>query len=312
MFRYWKLVLVAGVAALAIGFGGPAQALTLCDNVGDICVITEGNSTVEIDPDAGVGQLYTFTFEVDGVDHLFDQSFWFRLDGDSEESQVSSLNLVFAETQGAGSNKCGGVGSADCIFTAEYSGDSDGDGIDDFTIEISYSLEGGAAGSGTADLSEQITISYTGTGTLDIDFFEYNDFDLDGTANDLSVLITGAGEGNTAIQIGQTSVLGEVIVGNTPGITGSEVAVFPTLRNQLLDAFVDDLDASGAPKSLAGLNDYEFAFQWTFSIVTGGTEAISKNKLIQLPEPGTLALFGFGLIALAFLGRRNRYRAKLV
>ena len=315
MFRYWKLVLVAGVAALAIGFGGPAQAITDCSSAGDICTLTQDNATVEVDPDAGVFGNYTFTYKVDGVDHLFNQSFWFRLGTDTKESPVSGLNLVGAETDGAGSLLCGGGGSADCTFTALYSGDANADGIDDFTIQISYVLNGGTAGSGTADLVEQIEITNTGATTLNIDFFEYNDFDLDGTAVDNSVLITGAGEGNTTLQRGQLSTVGEVIVGNTAGITGSEVAIFPTLIGDLTDADIDNFDPSNAPKSLAGPADYEFGFQWTFAIAASGSEQISKDKLIQLPEPGTLALFGFGLIALAFLGRRsrrNRYRAKLV
>lgn len=292
MSKGWTLGLFMGVAVTALAVGGPAQAVGNCDAVGDTCVLTDLNSVVRIDPDSSI---FTFDWTVDGVDHLFSQSFWFRIGSTGGEAAVGTLTLDEANTFDSPLSAAG-----DDAFTSQYSG-SDGSG-NTFTIEIDYNLIGGTAGSGTADIREAIRI-IGGEGnaeTLDFHFFQYNDFDLDGSSSDASVEITG---GNTGTQVGNVSSFGEVIAGNAP--EHFQVDTVADLIALLLDGSPLTMSDAGGP--LVGLDDYEFGFQWDFQLAAGGTFLISKDKLIApIPEPGTLGLFGLGLLGLGFLLRRRQ------
>ncbi len=61
-----------GIAVTALAVGGPARAIGNCDGAFETCVLTDLNSTVRINPDAGTFGNYTFDWLVDGTDHLFD------------------------------------------------------------------------------------------------------------------------------------------------------------------------------------------------------------------------------------------------
>jgi len=82
----------------------------------------------------------------------------------------------------------------------------------------------------------------------------------------------------------------------------SEVALFSTTHDKLMDGGIDNLDGSVAGYGPA---DLTWAFQWSErTIAPGQAFMISKDKLLTMepiPEPA-----GLGLMGLALLGLRKR------
>ena len=188
----------------------------------------------------------------------------------------------------------------EAVIAANSDSNADNDTINlpagTYTLSLTGTGEDAAA-TGDLDLTDT-------TGSLEFHFFQYNDFDLDGSIDDNSVEITG---GNTALQVGSLATFGEVIAGNDPD--HFQVDIFANLINLLTDGNPLQLSDAGGP--LVALADYEFGFQWDFTLAPGGTFLISKDKLLapKVPEPATLGLFGIGLAGLGFMLRRRRKTA---
>ncbi len=78
-----KHLLGGGLLCAALGMASPAQAapITLVDH----------NSSVTIDPDSQAGM---HDWVVDGVDHLFQQWFWYRIGSNPEASRKRMADEV--------------------------------------------------------------------------------------------------------------------------------------------------------------------------------------------------------------------------
>jgi hypothetical protein len=289
MRHFSKIIGLAGAAVLAFGLGGPAQAATM--------TLIDENSTVQIDDSGATGM---FLWEVDDIDQLVEQWFWYRI-GDADllnpELKVGTTNLTLDFTNTVDLDGDG----VDEIGILRYSGDG-------FEIELRFALLGGVDGDGSSDLSEQIKITNTGDEPLDFHFFQYADFNLGDTATDDGVFMEAA---NKVVQSEAGVTLSEVSSVRTPD--AYELAFTTSTLDKLNNADGDNLTSTPAIGVSIGPGDVTWAMQWDFVVAVESSVLWSKDKSLRpslIPEPGTLALFGFGLIGLAFLGRRYRYRAK--
>lgn len=247
-----------------------------------VITLSDQNSEVKIDPNSQSGM---FSWTVDGVSQLFQQWFWYRIGSTGGESSIDTLDATPTEVS-IDTDASGGDDFASITYT--------GTGL---KVQVKYVLTGGLAGSHNSDVSEVITITNTGSTGIDLSFFQYSDFDLNGSPGGQTVNITG---GNTARQGGNGFVLSETVV--TPAPTHHEAATFSDTRDSLND---------GNPTTLNDVNfasgDVTWAFQWDRTLGAGQSFIISKDKnLHQIPEPFSLGMWGIGLALTGLVSARRR------
>jgi hypothetical protein len=267
------LTLAAGLA-LGTFAGAPAAHATFI-------TLADGNSSVDFDTQTQAGAA---NWNIDGQDVLKKQWFWYRVGNAAPEQSLDTVPQTFV-----------------------LSSDTSGDAIPDFlrvvytsagqfSLDTRYGLTGGSAGSGTADLAETIRINNLTAAPLDFHFFQYVDLDL--SASDAVVM--NAGNPNTVDQLGLFATANETVV--TPAPAHREANFFPLTLGKLNDAAPTTL----SDVLLAGPGDTTWAFQWDFTIPANGTVIISKDKLVTIPEPATLSLFGMAAAGALALRRRRR------
>ncbi len=243
-------------------------------------VLNDRNASAIVDPEYA----RMMTWEVDGVDYLGVQTFYYRV-GDNPEKPVHQLPLM-GVVESNGDFQPGNERILMRYGTPET-----------FFITIDYVLAGGLPGSGASDIVEVISIDNKSDEPLRMSFFQYSDFDLTATGSrdldDRSINITG---GNTATQVSLTGiVVSETVV--TPMPTLSEAVPYGSTSDKLEDNVLDNLDGSTSLNTPA---DHTWAFQWDFTVPPHGSFLISKDKHLEvgIPEPATLSLLTLSLFAL--------------
>ena len=273
----WGRRVLAGVAVLAV-LSAPAVA--------DVIILEDANSRVSIDPESQSGML---AWEVDGIAQMFQQWFWFRIDDEDHEESIDTANYVGAQTTDTNGEITGDF-REDNLFMRYGTADT-------FWLDVEYGLTGGASGSGASDITEVITITNNGDETLDFHLFQYCDFDLSGDGSDDEVVILN---GNQAIQTDPNVQISETIVTGSPDYW--EANLFSLTRDKLNDGLATTLNGSGS----AGPGNVTWAFQWDVSIAPGAVFQISKDKLLLIPEPGTVTILSVGLAVVLLRRRRLR------
>lgn len=259
-----KVLARVAISALAISFVSSAfsQVVNLVDNGASVRIIGGGEFSGVVDQWRMGG----------GADHISEQGYWFRADGDNFERRLGLLGQTsFSQ------------------FLPNYAVFGYTSNV--FDVTIRYLLTGSA---NSSDLAEVVTITNKSNNRRSFTLFEYDDFDLDG---DFS--------GDTATKLNSSTIkqfkgLTSVTVGATPIPNLTEVAGFPSILTELSDNNVDNLDPS---LITFGPGDATFAMQWNFGLEAGQSVQMSKNKILVVPEPATLAALGIGAVALI---RRRR------
>ncbi len=288
---------------------GLAIALAVPNAAAEIITLESDNSTATFYTEAAdvggdVSGMGLQDWVVDGEDHMSQQWFWTRVGSDAREYAVGGGGeLAYVDSATAdldGDTK-------DDIVLLRY---ADTTGPDTYKVELRYMLTGGTAGSERSDLAESILIRNTGNEPLELNFFQYVDFDLNGTPDNDSIIITGS-PANTVRQTDPEMEIAETVVSPPPSHwTAGE---FPSIFDALEDGVITTLDDAVGPFIE---QDAAWAFQWDFSgladsIAPGGVVIISKDKNIRpgehiVPEPSSCLLAGFALIGLLGLGRRKK------
>lgn len=249
--------------------------------------LIDGNSILSIDETSSTG---ANAWIVDSKDQLFKQWFWYREGDVGTGTREYSIDTLSAPSVNSTLNSA----------TIAYSGAL-------FDISVTYLLAGGAAGSGQATLNEDILIVNKSGALLDLQFFQYSDFDLAGTKDGDSVLLYPADSPfQLAYQWDGNVGLTEGIVSVNPFASRGDVGLAPTIVNSLEDNSITDLSTT---TGTIGPDDVEFAFQWDLAIPSGGAITISKIKDLNvniIPEPTAAVL---SLMGLAFLATRKMRRS---
>ncbi len=245
-----------------------------------VMVIEDQNSTARIDPFSD-GMI---SWVVDGTQHLWRQWFWYRLEGMGQELPLNNLGFLAAQTSDTNFL----IDPRDDTLTAYYGN------LQQFYVVAKFGIQGGLVGSNSSDMAEQIAFHNMTSQTVKLWFFEYVNFDLNGTAGDDTVRIQG---GNTAIQTDVGATVSETVVVTMPARL--EANFFSNTLDSLNDAGITVLNGNGGP--LTG--DVTWAFEWYLEVPAGGSLQISKDKNL-IPEPGMLSLMVLG--GLALIRRRMR------
>jgi hypothetical protein len=247
-------------------------------------VLVDDNSVVNLDTDSSANAL---NWIVDGVDHLFQQTFYYRI-GNVAEAPVSTVPHPIEGTTDTDFD-----GNQDTLVV-KYNGAG-------FLMEIGYRLDGGLPGSGVSDITEQISISNVGTSALDFHFFQYSDFEMLGTPGNDSVVFTNE---NAVRQF--EGALGLIETVNTPPASHREADFFDNTRDKLEDGVASVLSDLPPEDVVIGPGDVTWAYQWDVVIPVGRSFIISKDKRLSfVPEPGPFALLSIG-VGLLILARRVR------
>jgi hypothetical protein len=269
------LLTTVGALFLAVALVTPADATTF--------TLTDLNSSAQIDDAAQRGM---FNWTVNGVNQLAQQWFWFRLGSTGGQTSIDALPLLAATASDTNGN-----GQNDTLFLSYGSASA-------LQINVRYTLRGTA--SSGSDMQEQINITNNSTSTLDLHFFQYTNFNLNGTPAGDTVSLINA---NTVRQSKSGALISETVT--TPAANHYKLGLTTDSPNTLTRL------NSGSPITLSdglttrGPGDATWAFEWDQSLAPGATLQISKDKNLAIPEPGTLTLIATGLAGLALLRKRH-------
>jgi hypothetical protein len=266
-------LLTIAVAPVLLVSVSSAQIVTLTDN-GSQAMVNLGSS-------AGMYE-WTVTGLPTGMQNQLNQQwFWYSIGN----GVAQPINTLSAANYSWNPSQPG-------LLNATYASSQ-------LSITVTYTLTGG--GIGQADMSEGITLQNMAPSTpINVNFFEYSDFNLLNDPNGDSVAI----DNNYVVQWKGGTQIAEAIVApdadyfeaNTTGGTSSTLYKLNNTPNLTLDG-----------NTSAGPGDVTWAYQWDFDNLT--SEAIQKDKLLDVefvPEPTTLAL---GLLGLGAVLLRRRVRA---
>ncbi len=261
-----KTIFVTTLIVILVAFGSLAYAatpITLTDFLGP-------NSVVNIDP---VTQAGVYEWLVDGVNHMNQNSYWFRI-GNGNITPITALGAPTIIPQ------------LDMMCDVLYSGDL-------FDVQISYMLMGAAENTGQSDIAQTVSITNKSEGIIDLRLYEYHNLDLNGRAGGQVGLL------ETSSSFTQTEGATESMLSllNIPDLI--EVGDAATLLGKLNSngAFVANSYYEG---------DVACVFQW--DVLLNESWMMSQDNALfgggAVPEHSTLVALA-GMIGLVPLIRRR-------
>ena len=271
-------------AAVCLLLAGAAQATQIpLQDLNSVAMFDVGNTS---DTNGLV------SWEVDGVEQVFREWFYYRIGDDCSTAEQPIENLGTTQVMAINAN----FNTGDDVLSLRFTGA-------ELQIDVKFTLAGGQPDTHESDMAEQITLTNLSPGGLTVHFFEYTNFDLGGTPGDDIVRMMNA---NTVRQGEQHWQASETVI--TPSSSRYELAYVPAVLTKLQDADADDLAYQWPTVQGTLAGDVSWTFQWDVVLATGHSLTISKDKkLSYVPEPLTmLGMFlGLGSVG-AYIRRRRR------
>jgi hypothetical protein len=270
-----KLITVQASAVLLLSFGANAADITIANK----------NSSLDVNTNAAGGVI---NWNVDGVDYLKNQWFYYRVGSGGPEAPLQSIN----------SSPSVAITSLSSFarLNLTYSNAN-------YSVLTSLRLTGNTAGSGQSQLNEDITVSNLSGSPLDFHFFQYSDFDLFGTSSGQSVQFFQNSANNQyykAVQTDGTRTVTETVNSTIFPIGHFEAALFNTTLSSLTDGASTTLNDVAS----AGVGDVTFSYQWDVTLAPGASFQLSK--LIEIvPEPSSMAILALAGISMVIYRRRS-------
>jgi uncharacterized repeat protein (TIGR01451 family) len=254
--------LLCGLAVLACGL-----QVTTANGVPATVTISNLNSTANIDPVSSRGM---FDWILNGTSNYLNQQwFWYRVGSSGPAFPIDSISAPTV-TQNPGFPDYASI----LYSNAQLS------------VEVRYSLIGGAPGSGESSIAEVLRILNNTQGSLPISFFQYSDFNLSPGGGQDTVVISN---GFKAVQWNPQVGVSESFDLPTPAFV--EVNTDHNTLMSVTNVSGYNLNNNAGPIS----GDVTWAVQWDVNIGPGGVFLISKGKdlHIQPPTPCTGSVCGF-------------------
>ncbi|MGA2246907.1 MAG: hypothetical protein ABSH48_18085 [Verrucomicrobiota bacterium] len=218
-------------------------------------ILQDRNSVVQISPANDLGVCF---WTVDGVSQLFQHWFWMQ-GGPGGTTQIS-FDLISPPYRVAWSSS-----NAVLAFLSSR-----------LSLQLAFTLQGGATGSKSAVLTETVTLTNLSGAVLEPWLYDYADFDLAGSwTNDTLSFPTQ----QTAVQEGKGMVATQTVSPSPYAWEGSFYAII-----------LDELDSPGNAILSDSIippeaGDQTFAFQWQTYLNPGQVFVLVATNSIQPSDP---------------------------
>jgi hypothetical protein len=222
-----------------------------------------------------------------GPDHVNEQWWWFRLQGDTRETPFHAGMAGFSQSYNANS----------AVLTFNQTGL--------FNAEMSYIILNYVPGfdPGTSEVQSQVRIANTSGAPLTLSVFNYHDFDVFGSGGDSAVMQL------PTMRISDAGVLSHQGIYRANGASLYRAGVSGVTELGLFNANVDNFANDGLPFA-AG--NFSGGFQWNLTIPTDEIATLSATfAIVAVPEPSSMLLIGGSLVTSGWIAwRRQRAKAQ--
>ncbi|MCA9242745.1 MAG: hypothetical protein KDA32_02230 [Phycisphaerales bacterium] len=248
--KYWLFGLALLVAIPSISL---AQITNFTISDGSVDFSLNGLTGNRTNGSGGSANLRTSTGTVP-LDHLFQNWFWYRASGDTREYALS--NQVFGTATG---NRCR-------LVYQEPS--NDGATANALRVEIEYTIHDltSVQRPDTAEVVIAFKIQNLTASSLTVQFFNYNDFDLNGGGGGDSAVVAGSAN-QIQLVTDPGGPISAVYKASGTNHANFQIAPYSSIRDQLVDTGIDNLTNAGSP---FGPGDYTGANQWGVSLSAAG------------------------------------------